>query len=119
MWAVSYTHLDAVSGGQRTRVLLARLLLGQADILLLDEPTNHLDMQAIAWLEDFLANYRGTVLVISHDRYFLDRITNRIFEVENGKLTAYKGNYSAYVRQKEEIRAAKAKDCLLYTSRCV
>ena len=102
--------MDAVSGGQRTRVLLARLLLGQADILLLDEPTNHLDMQAIAWLEDFLANYRGTVLVISHDRYFLDRITNRIFEVENGKLTAYKGNYSAYVRQKEEIRAAKAKE---------
>lgn len=101
--------MSAISGGQRTRVLLARLLLGEAKLLLLDEPTNHLDISAIAWLEDFLQNYRGTVLVISHDRFFLDRVTNRTFDVHAGRLTAYNGGYTEYLHQKTELQTARQK----------
>jgi len=99
--------LNAISGGQRTRALIAKLLLGEAKVLLLDEPTNHLDVKAIAWMEDFLSSYKGTVLVISHDRFFLDRVTNKIFEVENCTLKRYNGNYSHYVVQKEQDRIAE------------
>jgi len=102
--------LSAVSGGQRTRALLARLLLGEPDILLLDEPTNHLDMRAIAWLEEFLAGYPGTVLVISHDRYFLDRVAGRIFDLHAGRLSAYRGNYTQYVQKKAALTEARQRD---------
>ena len=90
-----------IDGGQRTRVLLAKLLLGESKLLLLDEPTNHLDIKAIQWLEEFLKGYRGTVLVISHDRFFLDAVTNKTFEIKNAKIRCYNGNYSFYVKQKE------------------
>ncbi len=93
--------LSMISGGQRTRVLLAKLLLGEAKLLLLDEPTNHLDIKATQWLEEFLKEYKGTVLVISHDRFFLDAVCNKTFEIRNAKLYKYNGNYSFYIKQKE------------------
>ena len=92
--------IEKLSGGQRTRVLLAKILLSGSDLLLLDEPTNHLDIKAIQWLEDFLSSYKGAVMVISHDRFFLDRICNRIFEIENEQLREYKGNYTKFKEQK-------------------
>lgn len=102
--------INSLSGGQRTRVMLAKILLKESDILLLDEPTNHLDLNSIAWLEDFLKNYKGTVMLISHDRFFLDKVTNKIFEIENTHLTEYNGNYSYYLNKKEADREALAKD---------
>jgi len=98
---------EVLSGGQKTRLSLARLLLSDADFLLLDEPTNHLDMDAIAYLEDYLISYKGAFIVISHDRYFLDKVTLRTFELENRHLTIFEGNYSKYMSYKEtdcEIR---------------
>ena len=92
---------DSLSGGEKTRVNLARLLLEKTDILLLDEPTNHLDMRSVEWLEDYIAKFRGTVLTISHDRYFLDRVVTRIVELSNGKAEFYSGNYSFYVQEKQ------------------
>lgn len=90
-----------LSGGQRVRLNLARVLVQQPDILILDEPTNHLDIEAIEWLEQFLLKFSGAALVVSHDRYFLDRIATHILELENGKIKLYRGNYSTYARQKE------------------
>ncbi|MDD5945393.1 MAG: ABC-F type ribosomal protection protein [Clostridia bacterium] len=98
-----------LSGGQKTRVFLGRLLLSRPDILLLDEPTNHLDIESIQWLEDFLRGYTGAVLIISHDRYFLDRTVTKIIDIENGKSTVYNGNYSFFIRQKDAARAAQLK----------
>ncbi len=95
-------EFSSLSGGQQTRVILCKLLLGESNLLLLDEPTNHLDIESTEWLEDFLRDYKGAFIIISHDRYFLDRVTNKTFELENNKLTAYNGNYSTYVKQKEE-----------------
>jgi len=92
---------DSLSGGEKTRVNLARLILEKTDILLLDEPTNHLDMRATVWLEEYLCKFRGTVLVISHDRYFLDKTINRAIEINNGKAEFYSGNYSFYVLEKQ------------------
>ncbi|MEZ6044776.1 MAG: ABC-F family ATP-binding cassette domain-containing protein [Planctomycetaceae bacterium] len=94
--------LNTFSGGQQNRVLLARLLLRAPDLMILDEPTNHLDIEATEWLEQYLSNMNGTLLLVSHDRYFLDRVTNRTFELYNSKLTDFKGNFSAYWRQREE-----------------
>ena len=91
----------SLSGGEKTRVNLARLLLEKTDILLLDEPTNHLDMRSVEWLEEYIAKFRGTVLTISHDRYFLDRVVTRIIELANGKAEFYSGNYSFYVQEKQ------------------
>ena len=90
-----------LSGGERTRVCLARLILEKTDVLILDEPTNHLDTRSMEWLEDYLLNYRGTVLVVSHDRYFLDVVVTRIVELENGKPNFYGGNYTFYAQEKE------------------
>ena len=98
-----------LSGGQKTRVHLAKLLLSKPDILLLDEPTNHLDIAAIEWLEDFLRSYPGAVLIISHDRYFLDRIVTKVIEIENKKSTVYNGNYSFFWQQKEINREMQQK----------
>ena len=92
---------DSLSGGEKTRVNLARLLLEQTDILLLDEPTNHLDMHAVEWLEGYIEKFKGTVLTISHDRYFLDRVVTRIVELHDGKAEFYSGNYSFYVQEKQ------------------
>lgn len=101
--------ISSLSGGQKTRVFLSRLLLVKPDIILLDEPTNHLDMDSIAWLETFLANYNGAVLIVSHDRYFLDRIVNQVIEIENHTARSYKGNYSDFARKKAQIRDAEMK----------
>ena len=96
-----------LSGGQKNRLGLARLLLSGTDILLLDEPTNHLDVNAVEWLENFLQTYEKTFILISHDRYFLDRVCNRIIEIENGRAISYKGNYSQFLIEREERRAAQ------------
>lgn len=98
-----------LSGGEHTRLCLAKLLLQKPDLLILDEPTNHLDFETMEWLEEYLRGYRGAVFVVSHDRYFLDVVCNRIFEVEDHSLTTYKGNYSAYLPQKEAAVALQQK----------
>ena len=98
--------IGVLSGGQKAKLQLAKMLLSGANLLLLDEPTNHLDIASVEWLEDFLRAYHRAFLVISHDRYFLDRITQRTFEMENGHLTTYKGNYTSFLAQKEETRLA-------------
>lgn len=98
-----------LSGGEHTRLCLAKLLLQKPDLLILDEPTNHLDFETMEWLESYLKTYPGAILVVSHDRYFLDAVCNRIFEIEDSTLTAYKGNYSAYLPQKEAAVALQQK----------
>ncbi len=95
------TAFDRLSGGEKTRVNLARLLLEKTDVLLLDEPTNHLDMKSVEWLEEYLQKFKGTVLTISHDRYFLDRVVQRIIEIVDGKAEFYQGNYSFYIEEKQ------------------
>ncbi len=99
--------VSTLSGGQKTRVALGKLLLLSPDIILLDEPTNHLDMNAIRWLENYLSNYKGAVLIVSHDRYFLDRIATKIIEVEAGHVMSFSGNYTDYARKKEQYRITK------------
>ena len=101
--------ISSLSGGQKTRVALAKLLLSQPDIILLDEPTNHLDIKSITWLEGFLSNYKGAVLIVSHDRYFLNKIVSKVVEIENTKSHVYMGNYNAYAKKKEELRNATLK----------
>jgi len=101
------TPFEKLSGGQKTRAMLCKILLSRTNLLFLDEPTNHLDIQATEWLEDFLRDYNGAFIVISHDRYFLDRTTNKTFELENQKLTVYSGNYTRYLELKEETKLAQ------------
>ena len=96
--------ISSLSGGERTRLALAALLLEKPDLLLLDEPTNHLDIGTLKWLEQYLASYKGTIMIVSHDRYFLDRTVNRIFEVENHKVYCYEGNYTAFAAKKSQRR---------------
>ena len=98
---------DTLSGGEMTRVELAHILLLNPDILLLDEPTNHLDIDSVEWFENYINNYKGTVLIISHDRYFLDKTVNKIIEIEYGKSTVFKGNYSYYVEEKDRLLMAE------------
>lgn len=95
---------DKLSGGQRSKLTLAKLLLSDANFLLLDEPTNHLDIQSVEWLEGFLCDFKGAVFIISHDRYFLDKVTNKTMELHNGKMMCYKGNYSSFLEKKVQIR---------------
>jgi len=99
-----------LSGGQKTRVALSKLLLTHPDLLLLDEPTNHLDIEAVEWLEGFLRDYDGTILMISHDRYFLDQMVNRVFEIENNVLTSYNGNFSTFMEKKRVIIEMQIKE---------
>lgn len=96
------TRIQTLSGGEKTRLAIARLLLEEPNLLILDEPTNHLDFKTLRWLEGYLLSYRGSVLVVSHDRYFLDKLATQMLELERGILYSYKGNYSAYVKQKQE-----------------
>ena len=93
--------ISSLSGGEKTRLALAKLLLEEPDLLILDEPTNHLDFETLMWLEDYLKGYKGAILIVSHDRYFLNKICTRICEIENGRLTSYRGDYSAYLVQKK------------------
>ncbi len=99
--------VSTLSGGQKTRVALGKLLLQKPDLIILDEPTNHLDMSSISWLETYLLNYKGSVLIVSHDRYFLDRIASKIIEIDNTKVTVFSGNYSDYAAKKEQLRQAQ------------
>ena len=99
--------LHDLSGGQKTRVFLGKLLLERPDLILLDEPTNHLDLSSIEWLESFLMNYSGSVIIVSHDRYFLDRIVNKVIDIENGEVTSYTGNYTQFAEKKAAVREAK------------
>ena len=101
---------DTLSGGQKTRVALGRLLLTTPDILLLDEPTNHLDLNSIAWLETYLINYPGAVFIVSHDRYFLNRVVTKVVEIENGEIRMYSGDYKAYSEKKQQLRDARLKE---------
>ena len=103
-------QVDTLSGGQKTRVSLGKLLLTKPDVLLLDEPTNHLDINSIAWLETYLMNYSGAVLIVSHDRYFLNRVVTKVVEVEYGELLMFQGNYSDFAEKKKLIREAKLKE---------
>ena len=96
-----------LSGGEKVRLQLAKLLLSGCDVLLLDEPANHLDITAMQWLEDYLISFSGSIIVISHDRYFLDRVTNRTFEIENGRLMEFDGNYTTFLKKKEEFNEAR------------
>ena len=102
-------QIETLSGGQKTRVALGKLLLASPDILLLDEPTNHLDMESISWLETYLLNYPGAVFIVSHDRYFLDKVVTKVVEIEAGNMRMYSGNYSAYALKKAQLRDAQYK----------
>ena len=102
-------QIETLSGGQKTRVALGKLLLSSPDILLLDEPTNHLDMESISWLETYLLNYPGAVFIVSHDRYFLDKVVTKVVEIEAGTMRMYSGNYSAYALKKAQLRDAQYK----------
>lgn len=102
-----YKKTNQLSGGQKTRVSLGKLLLSKPDIILLDEPTNHLDIASIAWLENYLLNYNGAVVIVAHDRYFLNKIVSKVVEIEQSTSTVFQGNYSDYAKKKAELREAK------------
>lgn len=102
--------MNTLSGGQKTRVALGRLLLSKPDIIMLDEPTNHLDMNSIAWLENYLVNYDGSVIIVAHDRYFLDKVVTKVIEVERGVVSVFSGNYSDYAAKKKKLMDAKLKE---------
>lgn len=105
-------NVNTLSGGQKTRVALGKLLLAKPDIILLDEPTNHLDMESIRWLENYLLNYNGAVLIVAHDRYFLDKIVSKIIELDNGVATVFSGNYTDYAAKKAILRNMRLKEYL-------
>lgn len=102
-------HINTLSGGQKMRIALGRLLLTRPDLIILDEPTNHLDMPSIAWLEGFLSSYAGSVLIVSHDRYFIDRIVTKVVEIDNKKATVYHGNYTYFADKRAQLRASMMK----------
>ncbi len=101
--------VSTLSGGQKTRIALGKLLLSKPHLIMLDEPTNHLDMSSITWLETYLMNYKGAVIIVSHDRYFLDRIASKVIEIDQTKASVFTGNYSDYAAKKEQLRAAQLK----------
>lgn len=102
-------HMQELSGGQRTRVCLGKLLVTKPDVILLDEPTNHLDINSIAWLETFLLNYKGAVVIVSHDRYFLDKVVSKVIELDRTKVSVFQGNYSDYAQKRAQVREAQLK----------
>ncbi|MBQ1537338.1 MAG: ABC-F family ATP-binding cassette domain-containing protein, partial [Ruminococcus sp.] len=102
--------ISTLSGGEKTRLALAKLLLEQPELLILDEPTNHLDFKTLMWLEGYLKTYRGAIIIVSHDRYFLDKLCSRICEIENGRLVSYRGNYTEYIAQREQRTARQIKE---------
>ncbi|MFG6382744.1 MAG: ATP-binding cassette domain-containing protein, partial [Lachnospiraceae bacterium] len=102
-------HMQELSGGQRTRVCLGKLLVTKPDVILLDEPTNHLDIGSITWLETFLLNYKGAVVIVSHDRYFLDRVVKKVVELDRSKVSVFFGNYSDYAVKRAQVREAQLK----------
>ena len=102
-------HMQELSGGQRTRVCLGKLLVTKPDVILLDEPTNHLDINSIAWLETFLLNYKGAVVIVSHDRYFLDKVVSKVIELDRTKVSVFQGNYSDYAQKRSQVREAQLK----------
>lgn len=102
-------HMQELSGGQRTRVCLGKLLVTKPDVILLDEPTNHLDINSIAWLETFLLNYKGAVVIVSHDRYFLDKVVSKVVELDRTKVSVFQGNYSDYAVKRAQVREAQLK----------
>ena len=104
--------INTLSGGQKTRVFLAKLLLEEPDIILLDEPTNHLDLRSIEWLESYLLNYKGAVIIVSHDRYFLDKIVSKVIDIENAEVQMYSGNYSDFSAKKQMLLDARMKEYL-------
>lgn len=99
--------IKALSGGERTRLSLAALLLEKPDVLVLDEPTNHLDIGMLKWLEQYLSSYKGSMIIVSHDRYFLNRSVNRVFEIEHHRLKTYEGNYDEFAQKKRQLREAE------------
>ena len=101
--------INTLSGGEKTRIALGRILLSSPDLIILDEPTNHLDMNSVSWLENYLANYKGAVLIVAHDRYFLDKTVTKTIELDNGKCTVFDGNYSAYSEKKKLLRESMLK----------
>ena len=105
-------HITALSGGQKTRVSLGKLLLTKPDIILLDEPTNHLDLNSIAWLETYLMNYQGSVIIVAHDRYFLNRVVAKVIEIDQGEVHTFLGNYSDYAKKKAQLREIRLKEYL-------
>lgn len=102
-------HMQELSGGQRTRVCLGKLLVTKPDVILLDEPTNHLDINSISWLETFLLNYKGAVVIVSHDRYFLDKVVSKVVELDRTRVSVFSGNYSDYAKKRAQVREAKLK----------
>ena len=100
--------MGALSGGERKRVALAHALISRPDLLILDEPTNHLDADTIAWFETYLGRYSGALLLVTHDRYFLDRVTNRILEIDRARVQSFAGNYAYYLEKKQEQEAREA-----------
>lgn len=103
-------EINTLSGGQRTRVALGKLLLKNPDILLLDEPTNHLDVDSIKWLENYLSHYKGAVIIVSHDRYFLDKIVNKVMEIDQGHSMLFDGNYTTFIEKRDQIKAIRLKE---------
>ena len=103
-------RITTLSGGQKTRVSLGKLLLTKPDIILLDEPTNHLDLNSIAWLETYLMNYQGAVIIVAHDRYFLNRVVTKVIEIDQGEVHTFLGNYSAYAKKKAQMREIRLKE---------
>lgn len=105
-------YVNTLSGGQKTRISLGKLLLSTPDVILLDEPTNHLDMESIAWLENYLLNYKGSVIIVAHDRYFLDKVVSKVIEIDHTKAVSYEGNYSEYAKKKSMLQDAMLKHYL-------